>query len=187
MDNVLDSSFIKPCLLPDYHYFSRHDNFEIVKQTIEIHYERLNWEDLVAEEQELLTEAMEAAKLAYAPYSQFHVGCAVRLADGSIHLGNNQENRAYPSGLCAERTVFFHLGAIGKGKEVRKVAIRAYGERVHLSQPVTPCGSCRQVMLEYEEMAQTDFVVLMMGESGDILRTTGIKKTLMPFSFEADF
>ncbi|MEM7371731.1 MAG: cytidine deaminase [Bacteroidota bacterium] len=143
--------------------------------------------ELEAFEAELLAHALTAAKQAYAPFSRFHVGCAVRLADASIVLGNNQENRAFPSGLCAERTALFHLGSIGKGHLVRTIAIRAYSEKKDIPVPVTPCGACRQVMVEYEQLGGNPWVVLMQGSSGHILRVTGVQSSLLPFGFDIDF
>ncbi len=132
---------------------------------------------------------MEAAKGAYAPYSHFRVGCAVLMENGEIVLGNNQENRALPSGLCAERTALFHIGAQGQAKQIRKIAIRAYSEKedVSVNEPILPCGACRQVMLEYEQQAVRPIILFAQGKSGTILRLEGIQKTLMPFSFDMDF
>ena len=142
---------------------------------------------LPADEQELLAAALEATKKAYVPYSQFHVGCALLLEGGEVILGNNQENVAYPSSLCAERTALYFCGSQGKADKIRKIAIRAQSERKPIESPVTPCGACRQVMLEYERMAKEDVVVLMQGESGEILRVEGVAKTLLPFSFDIEF
>lgn len=143
--------------------------------------------ELSLEEQHLLHEALLATDTSYAPYSKFHVGCAIELQNGEIYKGNNQENRAYPSGMCAERTALYFIGALGKGKDIRKMAIRARCANVPVTHPITPCGSCRQVMVEYEEMTQKDITVLMMGESGKVLKVEGIKKSLFPFSFDAEF
>ncbi len=142
--------------------------------------------ELEPDERELLKKAWEATEHAYAPFSGFRVGCAVSLVDGSVLLGNNQENRAYPSGLCAERTALFHLGAMGKAKELRKMAIRARSERHPVSRPAMPCGACRQVMAEYEDLAEAHIVVLMQGETGDILRVEGVSASLLPFPFDLE-
>lgn len=137
-------------------------------------------------EQELLQIAFEASGEAYAPHSEFHVGCAIRFANGEVHTGNNQENLAYPSGLCAERIALFHAGAQGKGKDIRTIAIRARSSRKTVDRPVTPCGACRQVMLEYENLAGQPFTLLMQGETGEILRLEGVAATLMPFHFDIE-
>lgn len=144
-------------------------------------------DDLDPAEQELLRTALAASRGAYAPHSEFHVGCAIRFADGEILTGNNQENLAYPSGLCAERIALFHAGSQGKAKDIRTIAIRATSNRRPVDRPVTPCGACRQVMLEYEHLAGQPFTVLMQGENGSILRLNGVADTLMPFHFDIDF
>ena len=135
----------------------------------------------------LLEKAFEATAKAYAPHSQFHVGCALLMNDGSVILGNNQENIAYPSGLCAERVALFHAGALGKGDQIRKIAIRASSERKPINSPAMPCGGCRQVMVEYEQMNAEPFILLSQGESGEILRLVGVQQNLMPLHFDVDF
>lgn len=142
---------------------------------------------LPPDEAQLLQAAWEATAKAYAPFSHFHVGCALQLHNGEIITGNNQENLAFPSGICAERTALFYAGSQGKGPEVRKIAVRAYSERKPVNVPVMPCGACRQVMVEYENMAQRPFVILSQGASGQIMRMEGVKATLMPFNFEVEF
>ncbi len=141
-------------------------------------------EELEPDEADLLEQAWRATENAYAPFSEFKVGCAVALVDGSVILGNNQENRAYPSGLCAERTALFYAGAQGLGADIRKMAIRAQSIHYPVDRPVMPCGACRQVMMEYEEMAEAHFVVLMQGESGSILRVESVRGCLLPFPFD---
>lgn len=158
-----------------------------MKQSKFIHYQYIPEDELPGDEVHLLESAMQATENAYSPYSEFQVGAAVLLEGGEIILGNNQENRAYPSGMCAERTALYYIGAIGKASQIRKIAIRATCKNAPVLRPVTPCGACRQVMVEYEEQAQREIVVLMMGETGNVLKITGIKACLMPFSFDADF
>lgn len=142
---------------------------------------------LPPDESALLDAALLASAGAYAPYSHFHVGCAIALADGTVATGNNQENPAFPSSLCAERTVLYYLGSQGHGGSIRKIAIRATSRDKAISQPVTPCGACRQVMLEYERMSGQPLVVLMQGLSGQVLRVEGVAAALMPFSFDIEF
>lgn len=146
-----------------------------------------NKEELAEDEKALLTQALTACDRAYAPFSNFQVGAAVFLENGEIILGNNQENKAFPSGLCAERVAFFAIGAAGKGDQIRKVAIRAKSKLKTINKPTMPCGACRQVMLEYEEMGKQDIVVLMQGAEGDIIRVEGVAKSLLPFHFDTDF
>jgi len=142
---------------------------------------------LPPDEARLLEQALAATATAYSPYSRFKVGCAVLLENGEIVLGSNQENRSFPSGLCAERTALFHIGAAGKAHLIRKIAIRATSEHLAVDEPVFPCGGCRQVMVQYEELAGQPLLVLAQGATGEILRLEGIKSTLMPFSFDFDF
>lgn len=143
--------------------------------------------ELPPDEALLLEKALEATDLAYAPHSQFRVGCAVLLEGGEIVLGNNQENRAYPSGLCAERTALFHIGVMGHAGKIQKIAIRARSERTHIGEPALPCGACRQVMVEYEKQAGKAFWVLSQGETGPIIRMESVQNSLIPFSFDIDF
>lgn len=143
--------------------------------------------DLAPDERALLVTALQACDGAYAPFSHFQVGCAVLLADGSVMTGNNQENPAFPSSLCAERTVLYYAGAHGQSPHVRKLAVRARSLDKHIGSPVTPCGACRQVMLETERQANTELVVLMQGADGKILRVVGVAKSLLPFGFDIAF
>lgn len=138
-------------------------------------------------EAELLARALDATHHAHAPYSGFYVGCALRLVSGEIITGNNQENAAYPSGLCAERTALFHAGSRGLGPELRALAVRARSAHAPVLTPPYPCGACRQVMVEYEQMAETPMLVLLQGETGPILRIEGVAGKLLPFVFQFKF
>lgn len=156
-----------------------------MKKELNIAYEQFqSSEQLPEDEQQLLSQAMKATENAYAPYSEFFVGAAVLLETGEVILGNNQENGAYPSGLCAERTALFATGAAGKSGLIRKIAIRAQSPKYAMNHPVGPCGACRQVMVEYEKLSGRTMVVLLQGESGDILRINGIAENLLPFTFD---
>ena len=158
------------------------------KDSQQLFYERFDTaENLPSDEVKLLEQALEATETAYAPHSGFFVGAAVALTDGQVIKGNNQENLAYPSGLCAERTALFYAGSLGKGDQVEKIAIRGRSSRIKLEVPVTPCGACRQVMLEYENLSGKPIIVLMQGEEGPILRLSGVADTLLPFSFNIEF
>lgn len=154
----------------------------------EIRYRRYDTAaELPEQERRLLKAALAATDRAYAPFSGFRVGAAALLADDSIHTANNQENLAFPSGLCAERTVLFHLGSQGLAGQVRALAIRARSDHRLIELPPTPCGACRQVMVEYERLAGTPFVVLMQGWQGSILRMEGVEACLLPFGFDIRF
>ena len=139
-------------------------------------------EELSAEEQHLVNLAIEATSRSYAPYSHFHVGAAVRLENGEEIIGCNQENAAYPSGLCAERTALFSAGAQFPDVPVRMLAIAARGTDGELQyEPVGPCGSCRQVIIESETRAKTPIRILLYGRKC-IYIIDGIRQ-LMPLSF----
>jgi len=143
-----------------------------------------NSQELPQTEQELLQTANEALEHAYAPYSRFRVGAAILLANGLVLKGNNQENAAYPSGLCAERVAFFAAGANYPGVAILKVAITAASMDFASDHPVAPCGACRQSMLEYEMNQSEPITVLMRGLSGKTFRTVGIRQLLPLFFHE---
>ncbi len=130
----------------------------------------------------LLTEAKEAVQKAYAPYSNFHVGSAVLLEDGTIIQGNNQENAAYPSGLCAERVAMYYAGANYPHLKIKAIAITCHSENEAIDKPISPCGSCRQAMAEYETRHQQQIKVIMSGEVGEILISESIQN-LLPLMF----
>ncbi len=142
-------------------------------------------EALPAADRELLTRAIESAGHAYAPYSRFFVGAALRLKNGQIVTGNNQENVAYPSGLCAERVALFHASSNYPGEPVESIAISANAHDFDITSPVTPCGSCRQVIAETENRQQQTIRIIMMGEVGKIYVASGVVN-LLPFMFQAD-
>jgi cytidine deaminase len=132
----------------------------------------------------LIIRAREAAKNAWAPYSGFHVGAAVLLDSGKIVAGNNQENAAYPSGQCAERVALFAANANYPRDRVVAVAISAYNKRGMVSMPVSPCGSCRQAILEAEERFGVPIRIILDG-SNYIYMVESIKN-LLPLSFNKD-
>ena len=156
----------------------------------EIHYSTLireydNLEELPEPDQQLLKVALDASFKAYAPYSHFYVGAAVLLDDGTIVLGNNQENAAYPSGLCAERTALFAAGANYPGKRVMKLAIAAHSDDFTVDSPIYPCGSCRQVMSEFEQISKHPMEIFMMGSKGTVHVVNGLIN-ILPVAFDAD-
>ena len=121
-------------------------------------------DELAKEDRELAESAIDAMKGSYAPYSHFNVGAAVRLSNGVIVQGANQENAAFPSGLCAERTAMFHAGATYPDKAMVSLAI-AGGVMGRLAKaPATPCGACRQVMAQYQLKGGHPMSVLMIGD-----------------------
>lgn len=138
-----------------------------MKHTHSIQYETLeHWSELSAEEQELVKKAQEAASKAYAPYSDFFVGASVLLETGEVILGNNQENIAYPSGLCAERVALFYAGANHPGIAVQTLVIVARGELVGPDECISPCGSCRQVIAESEFRQKTPIRLILIAQNG---------------------
>lgn len=143
-------------------------------------------EELSNEDVKLLEEATIAAGNAYAPYSRFRVGAAVLLANGTIVRGNNQENAAYPSGLCAERVALFYASAAWPDVPVLAIAITAISEKSIIDEPIAPCGACRQVMAEYEKKSGNKLRVIMKGQKGPVLIASSMR-TLLPFSFLDDF
>lgn len=130
----------------------------------------------------LLKAAWEACDLAYAPYSNFHVGAALVLSNNLIFKGNNQENAAYPSGICAERVAVFSAASQYPGTPIKSIAVVARTEVFVQANPVTPCGACRQVMAEYETLAGEPIRILLQGNSDKIWIIDGIAN-LLPLMF----
>ena len=121
-------------------------------------------DELIPEDRELVSAAIEAMSGAYAPYPHLHVGAAVRLSNGQIVRGANQENAAFPSGLCAERTAMFAAGSRYPDKDMLSIAI-AGGVHGRLGKsPATPCGACRQVMAQYQAKSGKPMSVLMVAD-----------------------
>lgn len=141
--------------------------------------------ELAHEEQLLLLEARKIAEMAYAPYSQFKVGAAILLENGLIIRGNNQENVAYPSGLCAERVAIFAASAEHPGVKIKCIAITAKSLNFLVDSPVPPCGSCRQVLAEYELKQNSPIKVILSGEQGKIYVLDNVLD-LLPLVFKRD-
>lgn len=142
-------------------------------------------EDLPETDRLLVEEARKSAGQAYAPYSHFQVGAALRLENGVILRGNNQENASYPIGLCAERVAVFAAGANYPGVRILSLAITANSHRFHVNKPITPCGACRQAIAEYEHRYKQSIRLIMVGESGKVLVADSINHFL-PYQFNAD-
>jgi len=155
------------------------------EQKIELSYRVTeDYSDLSEQERDLISTARAAALRAYAPYSQFRVGAALLLDNGEIVSGNNQENAAYPSGICAERVALFYSSSQHPGAEVRKIAIFSPDTPEGASLPVTPCGSCRQVMAEYEGMQDHKIEVLLVSGNGMVWKFGGVE-SFLPFMFDS--
>ena len=138
--------------------------------------------ELPTDVQNLMNLAIETRKNAYAPYSKFRVGAAILLENGKIVLGSNQENAAYPSGLCAERVAIFQAGAIYPNIKILKIAITAASDENPTKSPIPPCGSCRQSIAEYEFKQNSEIELYFMGESGEIYKSNSLTN-LLPLSF----
>lgn len=137
--------------------------------------------ELTKQEQTIIDAAKEACQTAYAPYSEFNVGAAILLENGEIIAGSNQENAAYPSGLCAERTAMFYANAKYPDTAVVSIAIMAMNKHGILPNPVAPCGACRQVLLETELRFKKPFDILLVGQSS--IQKIKSSKDLLPLSF----
>jgi len=141
------------------------------------------YEELSNEDKELIEQSIEATKRSYAPYSKFSVGAAALLDNGITVTGTNQENAAYPSGLCAERTTLFYANSQYPDSAVKTLAIAARTERDFIETPIPPCGACRQVILESENRYGNSIRILLYGKSC-IYLVEGIG-SLLPLSFDA--
>ncbi len=151
-------------------------------KNIVINYEEYKSNDgLPKEDAELLAMAENAADGAYAPYSQFKVGAAVRLKNGKTVSASNQENAAYPSGLCAERVALFYAHARYPGESVVSIAITAKVNGVVCKMPTSPCGACRQVMAESEERGGEKIRIIIGGS--DVTQVVISTESLLPFIF----
>lgn len=142
--------------------------------------------ELDPEDKTLMDKAIEARRNAYAPYSKFNVGAALLLENNQIILGNNQENAAYPSGMCAERVAIWKAGSDFPNVKILKLAISASSTIKKVDKPVGPCGACRQSLSEYEIKQKQPFSILFMGEEGEIVKTESLN-SLLPFSFDSSF
>lgn len=151
------------------------------EKELKIQYQIAELSELSETEQELVKKAMDATNHAYANYSHFYVGAACLLADGKMVIGANQENAAFPSGLCAERSAIFGAQSYYPELAITTLAIAARNENGFLKSPISPCGTCRQVILEMEDRYQQPVRILLYGENG-IFCFHSIKD-LLPFSF----
>lgn len=142
----------------------------------------LSFDELSAAERSLVEEARRAIAGSYAPYSHFKVGAAILLDNGVTVTGANQENAAYPSGTCAERSACFYAGARYPDAHFVMIAIAAVGtDGLPTPEPTAPCGACRQALLEYEKLAGHDVPVLLAGTAA-VLRLPSVR-SLLPLAF----
>lgn len=148
-------------------------------------YEYASIEELNEDEKILINKSKEAVKNAYAPYSKFSVGAAVLLENGEIITGTNQENAAYPSGLCAERVAIFYANSQYPNVAIRSIAVTAFTNNKFIETPLPPCGSCRQVIVESETRFNKPIKIYLVSKT----KITVIEdaKTLLPLNFDENF
>lgn len=143
-------------------------------------------DELPSEVKALMLKAIAAKKQAYAPYSKFCVGAAILLENGKVVTGNNQENAAYPSGICAERVAVWKAASEFPNVHIKALAITASSASQLTDQPVAPCGGCRQTLLEYEQKQKSKVSVYFMGEVGKVVKTDSLVD-LLPMAFDKSF
>jgi len=141
-------------------------------------------EELPTKDAELLKHAEEALAYSYSPYSNFKVGCALRLANGEIILGSNQENSSFPAGICAERSALLTAQHTFKNVNISEMAITVSSTDLEVESPLAPCGVCRQVMLETEMRQKTDYKIILKGSKGKIYTLSNAKSLLPIYFFE---
>lgn len=152
------------------------------KEIVITYEEYASVEEMSAADHELCIAAVQAIDGSYAPYSHFHVGAAVRLSDGTIVKGANQENAAYPSGLCAERTAMFSAGANYPALDMVSIAVAARQNGRICSDPVAPCGACRQVMIQYQTKSGKPMSVILVG--ADHIKKFARVNDILPLIFD---
>jgi len=158
-------------------------SLEMDKRKLEIKYTVFkSSEDLSDEDKTLINRAKKISKLAYSPYSEFGVGSAVLLDNGEIFTANNQENAAYPQGLCAERIALFYAMAQYPNQKIKSIAICVNPQNIDFTSFIFPCGGCRQVMSEYEDRGKEKMRILLGNISDEVLLIDGIEN-LLPFPF----
>jgi cytidine deaminase len=145
-----------------------------------------NVDELPQHIQKLMQHAVEAREKAYAPYSKFRVGAALQLENGKIVTGSNQENAAYPSGLCAERVAIFHAGAQYPNVKIQQLAITATSDLQVNKTPIPPCGACRQSIAEYEMRQEEPIEIYFMGGEGKVMKSNSLKD-LLPLVFDKSY
>ena len=150
---------------------------------IKVQVRACQWDELSPEQQRLISVAKEQTERSYCPYSHFHVGAAAELGNGTVVRGCNQENAAYPSGLCAERTALFAAGAEYPDEPVKRLAIACFHEGAFLPNAGSPCGACRQVMVETEKRSKQPMEVLLYGTNETLIFHSAAD--LLPLVFDS--
>lgn len=155
------------------------------EEKINLTFLKAHFNELDEAEQQLIDKAKSAYSNAYAPYSGFLVGSAVLLENNEIICGNNQENVAYPSGLCAERVALYYAGANYPNVKVKTIAISAKSKTYDITDVVSPCGACRQVMAEYQQNQHKNIRVLLHSPNNELLIANSVED-LLPFMFNSE-
>jgi cytidine deaminase len=154
------------------------------EKKIELSFILAHLNELSAQEQQLVSNAKSAFKTAYAPYSGFLVGASVLLENGEVINGSNQENVAYPSGLCAERVALFYAGAKYPNIKVNTIAVSVLSKNFDVTDVISPCGACRQVMAEYEDKQDKPIKVILHSPTDEVLIANRVED-LLPFMFKS--
>jgi cytidine deaminase len=142
-------------------------------------------DELNKEDAWLLNEAKEVTQDAYAPYSRFHVGAVAKLSNGNIVVGTNQENASYPVGICAERVLLGSAATLYPGVSIDTIAVSYDGDDIKSDHPISPCGMCRQSLLEYEERTKQPIRLVLAGQKGRVFLLSS-SRLLLPFAFTPD-
>ena len=154
------------------------------EKTIQLSFITAHISELSENEKQLVENAKSALKTAYAPYSGFLVGSSVLLENGEIINGSNQENVAYPSGLCAERVALFYAGAKYPDIKVETIAVSVLSKNFKVNDVISPCGACRQVMAEYEDKQEQSIKVILHSPTDEVLIANTVED-LLPFMFKS--
>lgn len=157
-----------------------------MENELKISFKKISAQDFSDVEKKLFDAAAAARQNAYAVYSNFFVGCAILLENGEIHTGSNQENAAFPSGLCAERTTLFWVSANFPQEKISKIFVIGAPNSDGDFPPCPPCGACRQAILEYEVKQQKNIQMYFSSRDGTCIHTASVRN-LLPFSFDSNF
>lgn len=152
-------------------------------QKVEIEYELLDHSGLLSHDDQMIVDAArKATQTAYAPYSHFQVGAAARLSSGALVIGSNQESSSYPVGICAERTLLNSVGSQFPEEKVVTMAITYDAIGKASKEPISPCGMCRQSLLDFENRFQSPIKIILVGLEGPVMIFTSVSQ-LLPFGF----
>ncbi|HIG31927.1 MAG TPA: cytidine deaminase [Flavobacteriales bacterium] len=154
------------------------------EKKIELSFISAELSELSTQEKQLVANAKSAVTTAYAPYSGFLVGASVLLDNGEIINGSNQENVAYPSGLCAERVALFYAGARFPDAKIKTIAVSVMSKNFKVTDVISPCGACRQVMAEYEDKQEQAIKVILHSPTDQVLIANTVE-SLLPFMFKS--